>query len=468
MVRPLVNGEYGMGIFGALAVAVSGLRAQAFALENISGNIANSQTTGYKRMETTFVDLIPDAPLGRQIPGSVLALSRSTNNDSGDIISSSSETNMALNGGGFFVVEQKVGQNDGTAIFGGGDYYTRRGDFELDKDGYLVNGAGYYLKGLSIDAGTGNISGSVPQVIQTSNAFLPAEGTSRIKYALNLPQLPKNVAYDPDTAGSELLVVADYAVDPTVGGAGVVQAADGDIFLEQSIAGGAITSYASNGSPVNVQLRWAKIDSAEVGAGDEWNLFYLSDSTATGTDTMWTNVGTDYAFNASGSLAPAVNSITLSGMTINGTLIGDVVLDHGSGGVSQFADANGQTQVTTLAQDGYSKGEFVSVAVNNTGRVVASYSNGQQVEIASVVRADFNAVNQLKRHDGGIFSATSESGGPVYQTDGGIIGASIESSNTDISEEFTKLIVTQQAYAAGTRIVSTSDEMLREALNMLR
>jgi len=77
-------------------------------------------------------------------------------------------------------------------------------------------------------------------------------------------------------------------------------------------------------------------------------------------------------------------------------------------------------------------------------------------------------VNQLKRMDGGVFAATSESGEPVLDMGGGISGSSLESSNTDISEEFTKLIVTQQAYAAGTRIVSTADSMLQEALNMLR
>ena len=89
-------------------------------------------------------------------------------------------------------------------------------------------------------------------------------------------------------------------------------------------------------------------------------------------------------------------------------------------------------------------------------------------EVAQVVTANFNAANQLKRMDGGVFAATSESGEPILDNDGGIIGASLEASNTDISEEFTKLIITQQAYAAGTRIVSSADEMLQEALNMVR
>jgi flagellar hook protein FlgE len=89
--------------------------------------------------------------------------------------------------------------------------------------------------------------------------------------------------------------------------------------------------------------------------------------------------------------------------------------------------------------------------------------------MAQVVTAEFNAINKLKRLDGGVFSTTSESGEAILDLSGsGVIGGALEASNTDISDEFTKLIVTQQAYAAGTRIVSTADEMLQEALNMIR
>ena len=141
-----------MGIYGALSTAVTGLRAQSFALENISGNIANSQTTGFKRIDTDFLDLIPDQPQKIQTAGSVLAQSRSTNTLQGDVKSVSNNTYMAVNGSGFFVVEPAIGQTDGGAVFGGANYYTRRGDFSMNKNGYLVNGSGYYLKGLPIDA----------------------------------------------------------------------------------------------------------------------------------------------------------------------------------------------------------------------------------------------------------------------------------------------------------------------------
>ena len=95
-----------MGIFGALTTAVAGMRAQSFALENVSGNIANSQTTAFKRMDTSFVDLIPDAQPSRQLAGSVVANARMTNTVQGDIQSSSISTFMAINGDGFFVVQK--------------------------------------------------------------------------------------------------------------------------------------------------------------------------------------------------------------------------------------------------------------------------------------------------------------------------------------------------------------------------
>lgn len=591
-----------MGIYGALSSAVTGLRAQAHALENISGNIANSQTTGYKRIETDFLDLIPDAPIKRQVPGAVLAQSRGTNDIQGDITTVSNETFIALNSNGFFVVEPKIGQSDGNSVFAGTNYYTRRGDFEIDKDGLLVNGAGYYLKGLPIDTSTGNISGSVPEVIRLSNAFLPAQETNRINYQANLPQLPKTTAYNATVYNSELMEPSDYTgyvgsstpatmtgaaltgTDPaggvftvgstvslevngtaitfeyTNGGAAAagnqainiaaapatvasvlasmqaalrsaggpaaadavidingggnlqidlgtdyhagfsvtggtpaqlaalgltnpstssapvrpvlttIAASDDTLFKSNSVAGGAITVYAENGAPANVQMRWAKIDSAASGGQDTWNLFYMSDSAATDGAPMWTNTGQTYTFGGDGSLVPpGVASTVLTNLTVNGVVIGDVELKHDTNGISQFADVNGTASVSTLNQNGYGAGEFVSVAINDSGRVVATYSNGERIDMAQVVTAEFNAINQLKRLDGGVFATTSESGEAILDLSGsGIIGGSLEASNTDISDEFTKLIVTQQAYAAGTRIVSTADEMLQEALNMIR
>src|SRR5207248_4846035 len=118
---------------------------------------------------------------------------------------------------------------------------------------------------------------------------------------------------------------------------------------------------------------------------------------------------------------------------VNGVNMGNIILDHGSNGVTQFADSNGTASVTTLSQNGYPAGSFTSVAVNDNGRIVASYSNGQQLEIAQVVTANFNGVNALKRLDGATFVETSESGSPIISANGNnISGSSLEASNTDI------------------------------------
>lgn len=453
-----------MGIYSAISTSVTGLRAQSFALEQISGNIANSQTVGFKRTETNFVDLIPDAPPERQVSGGVLASARSTNEVQGDIQSADTETYIAIDGDGYFVIAEKSSEVDGSPVFSDTDMYTRRGDFKLDKHGYLVNGAGYYLQGLDIDPTTGNISGSIPQPIKVSNDFLDAEATTEITYRANLPSYPLTASADPDTADSELLDPANYAdTDPTVAGDGYVSANDETTFLSESISGGAITTYDSAGASTNVQFRWAKIDNAV----DTWNLFYLSDSTATGTDEMWTNVGTDYTFNSSGQLTSAT-SITISSLTVDGIALGDISLQHGSGGMTQFADSNGTARVTEINQDGYPAGELVSVSISDTGRVTSFYSNSRSLELAEVVLANFNADDALRKVDGGAFLETTASGSPILGSSGNIIGSALESSNTDIADEFSKLIITQQAYTANSRIITTSDEMLQEALNIVR
>jgi flagellar hook protein FlgE len=464
-----------MGIFNAMMTAVSGLRAQSFALDNISGNIANSQTTGFKRSDTTFADLVADnGAANTQRAGSVRALTRSTNSVQGAIESSEIATNMSINGDGYFVLGQRVGLADGQPIFSGENLYTRRGDFTLDKDGYLVNGAGYYLKALPVDPATGNPSSSMPVPIQFTNDFLPARGTQSITYRANLPQFPLTKNADPDVSDSEL-VPSTLTISPGVSGA------DAASFLENTVTGGAVGAYDANGNPVNLQFRWGKTENtaavpaspgpppvAATPASTTWNLFYLSDANATGTDLAWQNVGTDFVFDGNGKLTPAISSLDLTGVAVNGVEIGDVTMQFGTNGITQFADTNGTVQVNALSQDGYSAGEVVGVGVGDGGRIIAGYSNGQTIEVARVILAGFNGQDSLQKVDGGAFKETIDSGPPILGAGGQISGSSNEASNTDIASEFSKLIVTQQAYSANTRIVSTADEMMQDALGMLR
>lgn len=129
---------------------------------------------------------------------------------------------------------------------------------------------------------------------------------------------------------------------------GTIFGSDVATFLDESISGGAVTAHDVAGSPVNIQLRWEKIDSMIVGGTDTWNLFYQMDGGATGTEVAWENVGINYTFSASGQMDPEVTSITLTDATIDGVNLGDIEIAHGSGGVTQLADPNGNVQVNLV------------------------------------------------------------------------------------------------------------------------
>jgi flagellar hook protein FlgE len=465
-----------MGIFDALNTSVAGLQAQSFALQNISGNIANAQTTGFKGINTSFVDLVPDATNpDRQVAGGVTAYAQATISSQGTVSASTVGTYMAINGDGFFSVQKATGTVDNVPTFTGVTDYTRRGDFQVNSNGNLVNGAGYYLMGVAVDAKTGNPLGNVPQVLQFQNNFVPAQATSTIQYALNLPATPTTAASATAPAGTITadggLDPADFSVDPTVAGTGTVVANDATIFQTESISGGAVTAYDATGTPVNMQLRWAKTDSAALGGthADTWNLFYQQDPSATGTGVEWVNAGTDFKFGPSGTLtSPSTSSITLTGVTVAGQSLGNISVNIGGGGVTQYASTGGSATINGISQNGYPAGQLQSVAISNSGLVIGTFSNGQNIDLASVTLSHFNGTNYLKSLDGGAYAVTDQSGPAIAGASGTISGSSLEGSNTDIADEFTKLIVTQQAYSANTKVITTANTMVQDLLNVLR
>jgi flagellar hook protein FlgE len=603
-----------MGIFDALNTSVGGLRAQSFALQNISGNIANASTTGYKGIGTAFVDLIPEATTpSRQVAGGVDAFSQATITTQGTVSATTVATNMAINGEGFFSVQKPTSLTDNVPVFTGVTNYTRRGDFQVNANGNLVNGAGYYLMGVTVDPKTGNPTGNVPQVLQFQNNFVPAQATTAIAYAANLPTQPKTPAStsaasgtltaagginpsdfasnplpigspappvdashtgpvvnnnlgNPITAstvlsgttgtdslvagfapgdtitvdGVTLTFVASGATgnqinvtdnvgtllnkisvitgatetvsggqltlhtgtnqDLTIGGSaggattaltalgfaptyslarapgtnvgtGVVTGNDIQAFTNETISGGAVTAYNSAGTPVNLQLRWAKTDSASLGAGhqDTWNLFYQTSTTATGAQAAWVNTGTNFIFNASGALAsPTGTAIAVPSVTVDGQALGNLTVNITSGALTQFASSGGAATINTITQNGFAAGQLQSVAINNSGLVVGTFSNGQNIDLAAVTLSHFNGTNYLKALDGGAYQVTDLSGPAIIGASGTISGSSLEGSNTDIADEFTKLIVTQQAYSANTKVITTANNMVQDLLNVLR
>jgi flagellar hook protein FlgE len=610
-----------MGIFDALNTSVGGLQAQSFALQNISGNIANASTTGYKGIGTSFEDLIPDATTpSRQVAGGVTAHSQATITTQGTISSTSVATNIAISGDGFFNVQKPIGVTDNAPVFNGVTNYTRRGDFQLNANGNLVNGAGYYLLGVTVDPKTGNPIGNVPQVLQFQNNFIPAQATTKITYAANLPTRPSTVASSTGASGSLValggLNPADFTpgfnpqvigtpatpftdatttgssvnsklaaptpingattlsgaantnsltsnfnagppgdtitvngtvitfvaagavgnqlnvtdsvttllakIDSITGtanpstvaggaitlhtgttsnltvtssnasalaalgfpatvtatrggggtvGTGVVIGSDTAVFTNESISGGAVTAFDPTGTPINLQLRWAKTDSATLGVGhtDTWNLFYQTNPSATGTQSAWVNAGTNFVFGTNGALVtPSGSSIVISNVAVNNQSLGNLTFNFGAGGLTQFASTGGTATINQVQQDGFAAGQLQSVAINNSGLVVGTFSNGQNLDLAAVSLSHFNGTNYLKALDGGAYAATDLSGVAITGATGSISGSSLEGSNTDIADEFTKLIITQQAYSANTKVITTANDMVRDLLNVLR
>ena len=460
-----------MGLFDALTTAVSGLQAQSFAMQNISGNIANSQTISYKGTNTSFEDLIPGGSVPRlQVAGGVLASSAATNSVQGAIQTATSGTDMAINGDGYFVVQTPQSFSASIPTFSGVASYTRRGDFQLNANGYLVNGSGYYLEGIQIDPTTGLPAGNLAAPLQFQNNFLPANATTQVNYGINLPTQPTTAAFSSTVPNSELINPTNFTVghDPTVAGTGQVIGSDVSTFVDESIDGGALTVYNATGTPANLQLRWAKTDSVANGGTDTWELFYQVNSSATGTQVAWQNAGTDFTFDSAGKLSPAVTNTTLTGVTLNGTVVGNIDLASPVGSITQFASTNGNSSVTQIQQNGYAAGQLQSIAVTGTGTITGTFSNGQNVALAVVPLVHFNGPNALKALDGGAYQATDDSGPAIQGGSGKIVGQSLEGSNTDIATEFTKLIVTQQAYSANTKVITTANQMSQDLLNILR
>ena len=229
-----------------------------------------------------------------------------------------------------------------------------------------------------------------------------------------------------------------------------------------------MTVYDANGTPANLQMRWAKTDSVANGGTDTWELFYQTNSTATGTQVAWQNAGTDFTFNSAGQLNPAVTSQALNNVTINGLSLGNLTIALPTGSLTQFASASGNPTVNSMQQNGYAAGQLQTIAVGNNGTITGTFSNGQNVALAEVPLVHFNSPNNLKSLDGGAYQVTADSGPALAGASGKIVGQSLEGSNTDIATEFTKLIVTQQAYSSNTKVITTANQMSQDLLNVIR
>jgi flagellar hook protein FlgE len=294
--------------------------------------------------------------------------------------------------------------------------------------------------------------------LQFNSNFLPAQATTSINYAANLPSAPPTGVLNPASYHANPL-------DAASGGTGTVQGQDAATFTNGSLDGGSITAYDSLGNQVDVQFRWA--ETASSGGNNSWQLFYQTNTTATGTQVAWQNVGTTFTFNSSGQLtSPTSSSLTMSGVAVNGDTVGNVTLNYGPN-LTQFASTTGSVQVTSLTQNGFGAGSLQSLSVAK-GQVVGSFSNGQTVALADVTVATFNGQDSLQPLDGEAFASTPESGNPNFSGTGSVVGSSLEASNVDIATQFSHLIVAQQAYSANARVMTTANQMIQSLLQVIQ
>lgn len=436
-----------MGILGAMQTAVSGMQAQAYALDNISGNIANSQTIGFKRIDTSFQDLVPDLALSTRLTGGVSAVSQTTNAVAGAFRTTGVTTNVAISGDGFFAVSKKNADATGTVSFSSSPFFTRRGDFRVDENNNLVNGAGQYLMGYAVDSASGVVKDGVVSTIQIPTTDLPPAATTSIKYEGNLPVVPSN---EMQSKGS----LAASAAGATI-------AANGEsTFLDKTISGGSLTIYDSSGTAMNLQMRWAKTSAGQ------WDLYYMSNSAATGTQAKWTSLGPSATFNTNGKLtsaSPLSANFSIDTKTTGSPISIDI------SNLSQYGDTNGVFRQSNISQDGHSSASLSGMEIGNQGRIFAKYTNGMQVPVADIAIAHFNGEEALKRGDGGAYEISDQSGEPIYGLNGSsIMVGGVEGSNADISQEFTRMIATQQAYSANAKVITTAQEMMTEAVNVIR
>ncbi len=405
--------------------AVSGLRAHRTMLDVVGNNIANSSTAGFKSSSTVFEDVLSetvrsvgagaeDGSTGGTNPSQIglgVAVSRiSTNFSQGALQSTGRQLDFAIRGDGFFVAE------------GGGDRsYTRAGSMSLDAQGRLVTAGGDFVQGWTADAfGVVDSNTVIGQISVPIGTTAPPVATSTIDLAGNLP--------------------ADAQI--------------GDSFVS------GVQVFNSLGDTEMLGLNFEKT------AANEW--------TVTATDGSGTAVAlTDsvLTFDANGQLAaPADGGIDLAAGAIPGFDAITVNINSGIGDVTQFGE------LSTLAvadQNGYGAGILQSISMSQEGMLVGSFSNGVNRPLAQLAIANFTNPEGLEKTGSSMFAATINSGEPQLSVAGNggrglIASGTLEMSNVDLAEEFVTLITAQRGFQANSRVVTSSDEVLNDIVNLKR
>jgi len=421
-----------MALFGALSIGRSGLIINGAALSVIGNNIANVGTTGFKGSRTEFADLVSaDAggDVGKIGLGARIGTVR-TLFDQGAIEATGRSLDFAIEGQGFFVLREDQGQ-----------VYTRAGNFKLTADGVITNLLGFPLQGRPVD-GTGTPIGGVTD-INVAGASSQANPSQNVAISGNLK--------------------ADAAL---VNG-GTFDNTDFTTAYNTSNYQTTIQAYDSLGSQHQVTLFFTK--SATAG---QWHVNVGVDDGETGGTAGALNIiaSDDIDFDTNGVITSADSGgqIATSSFTFNGASAQTINLD-----LTGFSQLSGQSTVSSVVQDGFGAGGLSSISVDAKGILSATFSNGQTRPLYELAIAQFNAPEGLNPGGSGIYRETLDSGPPAVGSaqaggNGSIVSGALEQSNVQIASEFINLISTQRAFQANTRVITASDQLLSDLINIIR
>lgn len=437
-----------MSLYGAMSTAVTALDAYSTALSTSSANIANVNTVGYKTGVSDFSTLLASTLGNTDVSsGGVAASTSQLVSQQGQLQTTSSPTDIALSGNGFFVVNNSVTAPGSANSL----YYTRAGNFTPDAQGNLRNTSGYYLMGWALDP-----SGNIPTnrndlaAVNTNALSGKANPTTTISYGANLQ--------------SSTAITAGYVAGDMANGT-VTPAYQRTIDV-----------YDSQGGTQPLQLSFVKT------GANQWNYevsYQGAASNITGSNPIYSGT---MAFNSDGTLAnadtansPASGNISVSipWAAASGLSAQSISLNlgtvNGSDGMTQFDSASTQNSSKV---DGALFGSLTGVSVDNNGYVTAQFSNGLTQNIYKLPVAIFANPDGLGAVDGDAYTTSNDSGTPTISEAnvggaGSIKSKSLESSTVDLASEFTNLITTQRAYSAASKIVTTASTMLDELLQVV-
>lgn len=432
---------------------ISGLNAAARNLEVIGNNIANANTVGAKVSRAEFADIYANAAVyqAASAPGMGVQVRAITQQFSQGSIRATENTNdLAINGQGFFVI-QKPGELDRA--------YTRNGQFQLDKDSYMVTVDGMRLKGFSVDPATGRSTGVLGDIRLPQTGIMP-NPTSTASLGVNLdarttaptPSTPAFALGNPDsyTSSTSMTVYDQQGNEHVLGTYYRRTGTDNQWEVYTSLDGKAVPSFTTG---------------TQVPVG---RLTFNPDGTLNAAQSGTLNAaGTTLAIpGASLALQLPFPAATLPVPPSVSNTVAPVSLSFAA--ATQFGSAFG---VTDVSQNGYGPGQLTGFVVDAQGTVQARYSNGRTVAAARVALADFQNDQGLIPMGNNMWRATTVSGTPAIGEPGtgnlGVLqGGALEDSNIDLTTQLVDMITAQRAYQANAQTIKTQDQMLATLVNL--